>query len=148
MPTIRPGIALFVFMAVVACGSPAQTSGQTVGRVLLEVSGGITGWDRILTVESDGTARIQVLHGPTPAAGSRHVEPTVLARLHSLVSDPGFARLDSAYVPSSVGADLQDYVVTAEVGGRSIKTMSRDGANPPPILREVLGILNGILATF
>ena len=33
-------------------------------------------------------------------------------------------------------ADLQDYIVTAEVGGRTLRTMRRDGANPPAILAE------------
>jgi hypothetical protein len=133
-------------MNVASCGSAPATSGNTVGRVTFQVSGGFTGWDRTLTVETDGTARVQVTHGPTPAAASRQVDPAVLARLHALVSDPAFAQLESAYLPSPGGADLQDYVVTAEVGGRTVRTMSRDGASAPPILRDVLNILNAILA--
>jgi hypothetical protein len=42
---------------------------------------------------------------------------------------------------------MQDYVVTAEVDGKSLQTMTRDGANPPQILRDVLDILNQILAS-
>jgi len=138
-------LLLAALLPVAACGPTPQTS-LKVGVVTLEVSGGFTGWDRIVTVQPDGAARIQVLHGPTPSAANHQLESAVLERLHSLVSDPAFAQLESAYLPSPGGADLQDYTVTAEVGGRTIKTSSRDGANPPPILREVLGILSAILA--
>ena len=142
----RSLILLLAVVAVVGCGATMERGRQSVGRVTYQVSGGITGWDRTLTVEPDGTARLAVSHGPTPPAASRQVDSAVLARLHSLVSDPAFARLDSAYLPSPGGADLQDYLLTAEVGGRTIRTMSRDGASAPPILREVMSLLNGILA--
>jgi hypothetical protein len=133
---------LFVLAAVGGCGSTTQS----VGRVTLQVSGGFTGWDRTLTVGSDGTAHVEVTRGPSPPSTTGQVESAVLTRLQSLVSSPAFAQLESAYLPSPGGADLQDYVVTAEVGGRTIRTMSRDGANAPPILRDVLSILNRILA--
>ena len=126
------------------CGSPAGTS---VGRVTYEVSGGITGWDRILTVEPDGSFTVNVVRGPAPAAGDRKVDATVLRRLHELVSAPAFERLEAAYLPGPGGADLQDYVVTAEVTGKTIQKMSRDGAEVPANLREVQGILNGILSS-
>ncbi len=145
-PSVRPVALIAVLLLLAACGSAPRTSAGVAGRVTLEVSGGFTGWDRIVTVESDGTAWVQVIQGPSPSAGSKQIEPLVLARLHSLVSDPAFAELDSAYLPPPGGADLQDYLVTAEVGGRTLKTMSRDGADPPAILRDVLRILNEILA--
>jgi len=63
---------------------------------------------------------------------AQQVDQAVLNRLHGLLSDPDFARLEPTYLPSPGGADLQDYTVTAEVGGRTLKTMSRDAANPPP----------------
>ncbi len=130
-----------------ACGSVGGPADETVGRVTYEVSGGFTGWDRILTVEPDGSTRLQVVRGPSPTGETRQVERATLERLHSLVSDPDFAQLEAAYLPPPGGADLQDYTITVELGGRTIKTMSRDGANPPPILREVLSVLNGILIT-
>jgi hypothetical protein len=77
----------------------------------------------------------------------QQVDPAVLKRLHDLVRDPAFAALERQYLPSPEGADMQDYVVTAEVDGKSLQTMMRDGANPPQILRDVLGILNQILAS-
>lgn len=116
--------------------------------VTLEVSGGFTGWDRLLIVDPDGTAHLKFVSGPTPAAEPRQVDSATLARLHTLVSDPDFTSLAHAYLPPPGGADLQDYTVTAEVDGRQVLTMTRDGANPPSILREVLVILNGILAGF
>jgi len=134
---------LLGLLLVAACGSPSAPS---VGRVTFEVSGGFTGWDRILTVESDGTSSVTVVRGPSPAAGARDVDPAVLQRLHQLVSDPAFEKLDAAYLPGPGGADLQDYEVTAEVGGKTLKKMSRDGAELPANLREVQGILNEILS--
>ena len=134
---------LAVFLTA-GCGSPS--SAPSVGRVTYEVSGGITGWDRILAVEPDGSLSITVVRGPSPATGSKKVDAALLQRLHELVSDPAFERLEAEYLPGPGGADLQDYVVTAEVGGKTLKTHSRDGATVPANLREVQGILNGILS--
>lgn len=135
-----------VATAALGCGSSAQPATETVGTVTLTVTGGFTGWYRILTVKPDGNAMAEVVRGPTPAATGIRVDPAVLARLHALVSDVAFARLEPAYLPAPGGADLQDYTVTAEVGGRTITTMSRDGAALPPILSEVLAILEAILS--
>jgi hypothetical protein len=127
----------------VACRSPATPS---VGRITYEVSGGFTGWDRVLTVEPDGALTLTAVVGPSPVTGSARVEPAVLRRLDELVIDPAFEQLEPAYLPAPGGADLQDHVVRVEVGGRTIERMSRDGATVPANLREVLGILNGIMA--
>jgi hypothetical protein len=134
-----------VAAAMVACGSVPQSGGQTVGKITYSVSGGIAGWQRTLTIEQDGTARIEVVRGPSPGATDKQVDPAILQRLHHLVSDPAFAALQREYLPTPGGADLQDYVVTAEVDGKTIQTMTRDGAAVPQILRDVLTILNDIL---
>ncbi len=143
----RIGLALLAAAVLTGCGSATPSSSATVGRVTYEVSGGFTGWDRILTVEPDGTATVQVVRGPSPAAATASIDRETIDRLHLLVSDLAFAELEAAYLPPPGGADLQDYVVTVEVGDRTIKTMSRDGANPPAILRDALSILNGILVS-
>jgi hypothetical protein len=143
----RASMLLALLALGLACGSVPQPAGETVGRITYSVSGGIAGWQRTLTIEPDGTATIQVIHGPSPGTSLQQVDPTILKRLHDLVRDPAFAALQRQYLPSPGGADMQDYVVTAEVDGKSLKTMTRDGANPPQILRDVLGILNQILAT-
>jgi hypothetical protein len=138
---------LLVLLALgVACGSVQQPAGQTVGMITYSVSGGIAGWQRTLTIEPDGTAVIQVVRGPSPGTSQHQVDATVLRRLQDLVRDPDFAALQKEYLPSPGGADMQDYMVSVEVDGRTITTMTRDGANAPPILRDVLGILNQILA--
>ena len=129
---------------VTGCGAPSTPS---VGRVTYQVSGGFTGWDRTLTVEPDGTFSVTVVRGPSPAAGARKVDAAVLQRLHELVSDPAFEALNAAYLPGPGGADLQDYEVTAEVAGKTLKKMSRDGAEVPANLREVQSILSGILSS-
>ncbi len=138
---------LLVLLALaVVCGSVPTPAGQTAGRISYSVSGGIAGWQRTLTVEPDGTAVVQVVRGPSPGTSQHQVEATVLKRLHDLVRDPAFAALRKEYLPTPGGADMQDYVVSVEVDGRTIKTMTRDGANPPQILRDVLGILNQLIA--
>ena len=136
-------IALSVAL-IAGCGESAVTSGPNVGRVTLEVSGGIAGWDRIVTVDADGTVHVQAVSGPTPSPTTEKLDPDVLRRLHELVSDPAFAQLGPAYLPPQPGADLQDYRVTAVVDGKTLKTMARQGSYPPPILREVLDIMRGI----
>jgi len=138
---------LLVLLALaVGCGSVPTPAGQTAGRISYSVSGGIAGWQRTLTVEPDGTAVVQVVRGPSPGISQHQVEATVLKRLHDLVRDPAFAALRKEYLPTPGGADMQDYVVSVEVDGRTIETMTRDGANPPQILRDVLGILNQLIA--
>jgi hypothetical protein len=143
----RAALPLLVLVLVAACGTVPQPAGQTVGRITYSVSGGIAGWQRTLTIEPDGTASIEVIHGPSPGTSRQQVDPAVLKRLHDLVREPAFAALQGQYLPSPGGADMQDYVVSAQVDGRSLQTMTRDGANPPQILRDVLGILNQILAS-
>ncbi len=136
-------IALSVAL-IAGCGESPATTGPVVGRVTLEVSGGIAGWDRIVTVDADGVIHVQAVRGPTPSPTIEKLDPDVLRRLHELVSDPAFAQLGPAYLPPEPGADLQDYRVTAEVDGKTLKTMARQGSHPPPILRQVLDILKGI----
>jgi hypothetical protein len=136
-----------LFMATVlcaACVSTPEPAQPVVGAVTLEVSGGIAGWDRIVTVDPDGTVHVQAVSGPTPSPTTEKLDPDVLRRLHELVSDPAFAQLGPAYLPPQPGADLQDYRVTAVVDGKTLKTMARQGSYPPPILREVLDIMRGI----
>jgi hypothetical protein len=143
---VRTALIAISVALIAGCGESAATSGPTVGRVTLEVSGGITGWDRIVTVDADGTVHVQAVSGPTPSPTTEKLDPDVLRRLHELVSDPAFAQLGPAYVPPQPGAELQDYRVTAVVNGKTLKTMARQGSHPPPILREVLAILSGLLA--
>jgi hypothetical protein len=132
--------------AVVGCGAAPQPGASTVGRITYTVSGGIAGWQRILTIEPDGMAQIQVVRGPSPGTTQQQVDATVLKRLHDLVRDPAFGALQREYLPTPGGADMQDYVVTVEIDGNIKQTSTRDGAQPPQILRDVLGILNQILA--
>jgi len=139
-------LGLLALVATTGCGFVKDGPAQEVGRVTYEVSGGFTGWDRILTVEADGTAEIQVVRGPSPGTTQQQVDATALKRLHDLVRDPAFGALQREYLPTPGGADMQDYVVTVEINGKTVQTSTRDGAQPPQILRDVLGILNQILA--
>src|SRR5256885_1042894 len=136
--------AALCLLAMAACGPSAEPA-HVVGMVTYEVSGGFTGWDRMLIVDPDGTAHMKFAGGPTPAVSPVQVDPATLKRLHDLVSADDFASLAQAYLPPPGGADLQDYVVTAEVDGRQRLTMTRDGAQRPQILQDAMQILNEIL---
>lgn len=131
---------------VVACGASPQPGAPSVGRITYSVSGGFTGWQRVLTVEPNGKARIDVVHGPSPGVTEKQVEAAVLKRLHELVSSQDFGALRPEYLPAPGGADLQDYVITVELDGKTFQTATRDGATTPQVLADVLGILNGIMS--
>ena len=139
----RLALLAFALLLATACGA-GQPVEPVVGTISYEVSGGFTGWDRILIVDGDGTAHMKSISGPSPQADSRQVDAGTLARLHALVADPKFAALEAAYLPRPGGIDLHDYVITVELDGRQRQTMTRDGADRPEILREVMVILNEI----
>ena len=143
--TPRALLAVVLLLAA-ACGvAPPAT--HVVGTITYEVIGGFTGWDRLLIVDHDGTAHLKYVTGPSRQADPRQVDAGTLSRLHQLVSDPKFAALKAEYLPSPGGVDLQDYVITVQLDGRQLQTMTRDGADRPEILGQVMGILNEILAS-
>ena len=131
---------------LLACGTSPGPGAQSVGRITYSVSGGFTGWERVLTIEPNGKARIDVVQGPSPGVTERQVDAAVLRRLHELISSPDFAALKPEYLPAPGGADLQDYVITVELDGKTFQTMTRDGAERPQVLGDVITILNGILS--
>ena len=135
-------------LSMVACGSPSTNAAHQVGQVSLNVSGGFTGWSRELVVDPDGTARLTVTSGPSPAAGPHAVPAQTLERLRAGVSDPAFARLLADYPAPAGSADVQTYMVSAEVDGRHLETTTHDAAATPPILQNVLATLFEILDSF
>ena len=143
-----PAVLMLAAVALAACGGPSQPTGEDVGDVSLRVTGGFTGLDRTVVVAKDGKVTYTVARGPSPAppAPTTQLDESTLARLHDLVSQPAFASLAPEYSPPPGGADLQQYTVTAEVGGRTLTTSTWDGASPPSILRDVLAILNAAFA--
>jgi hypothetical protein len=137
--------AVAASMLLAACGSPAASS-PAVGRVTLEVSGGIAGLDRMVTVEPDGAVTVQDMRATAGTPVAKRMARADLQRLHALIRDPAFAALGPAYLPETQGADEQDYVLTASLGSSVVTTMTRDGATAPPILRQVLELLNPLFA--
>src|SRR6266852_8123179 len=130
--TPRALLAVVLLLAA-ACGT-APPATQVVATITYEVTGGVTGWDRLVIVDPDGTAHMKYVTGPSPQADPRQVDAGTLSRLHDLVSDPKFAALEAEYLPPPGGADLQDYVITVELDGRHRQTTTRDGADRPEIL--------------
>lgn len=144
----RGVVVAAALLSMVACGSPGTSAAHRVGQVTLSVSGGFTGWSRELVVDPDGTARLTVISGPAPPAGPHAVPAQTLRRLHAEVSDPAFAQLVADYPPPPGSADVQTYVVSAEVDGTHLETTTHDAAATPPILQNVLATLFEILDTF
>ena len=79
-----------------------------------------------------------------------------MTRVYCATLVPANSRLvASSYVSLTSGTGLlrRGYlpawtrVITVELDGRRLQTMTRDGAERPAILREVMGILNEILAS-
>jgi hypothetical protein len=111
--------AVLISGALLGCGGGPPPAGGAVGEVTLHVTGGFTGWDRTLVVGADGELTYTVLRGPTPpAAPATRMDAQTLARLHALVSDKAFARLEAEYSPPPGGADLQRYAITAHAGAK------------------------------
>ena len=55
---MRAALIVLSVALIAGCGESPATTGPVVGRVTLEVSGGIAGWDRIVTVDADGTVHV------------------------------------------------------------------------------------------
>jgi hypothetical protein len=142
----RRTLLVIALLFAAACGT-TQPARPVVGTITYQVSGGIAGWDRTLIVDPGGAAQIKVENGPIVLTNPRPVDAGTLARLRDLVSDPKFAALDPEYLPPPGGADQQDYVITVELDGRQVQKSTRDGANRPEILDEVMATLNEILAS-
>jgi len=137
-----------VLVAVVACGPSSSGSAHRVGEVTLSVTGGIAGWDRELVIDESGTARLTVTRGPSPARTSYTVPAETLQRLRGALGDPAFARLDAEYPAPSGAADLQTYVIAAEIDGNRVEKTTHDAAAAPQVLQDVLAILLQVLDAF
>ena len=140
-------LGLAVVVSLSGCGNVQGERPSVVGEVSLEVSGGFTGWDRIVRIDKDGGVTIQVLRGPAIGTSrAKGLDKDSLKTLQTLVASTAFAELESAYLPPAGGADEQDYLVGAEVGGKVLVRRTRDGANIPNVLAQVLAVLNAVLA--
>jgi hypothetical protein len=101
-------------------------------------SGGIAGVDEPLTVYADGTIELLT----KDAAITVQADPSAIQALQKLLADPEFAALQVPMQPP--GADQFIYELT--VPGRRKPIVVADGADNPPVLREVIGALERLKA--
>lgn len=87
----------------------------------------------MLTVYDDGTIELRDKRGST----SSQAAPSDMQALQKLLTSPEFAALQLPMSPP--GADQFVYELT--VSGRAQPIVTVDGADNPPVLREVIGVL-------
>jgi len=96
-------------------------------------SGGIAGVDETLTVYADGTIELHT-RGDTITA---QADPSAIQALQKLLDSPEFAALQVPIQPPV--ADQFIYELT--VPGQPKAIVATDGADNPPVLRELIGAL-------
>ena len=144
----RTAALALVLLSVAACGSASSASSHQVGQVTFGVSGGIAGWNRQLVVDAGGTARLTVVAGPPAATGPHAVAAQSLERLRAQLSDPAFAHLHAEYRGPAGAADMQTYVLSAQVDGKTVTTSTSDVAVSPQILKDLISTLMDIVDSF
>jgi hypothetical protein len=114
---------------------PTATSQAGAANLLISYhkSGGFIGVDETLTVYDDGRIELRDKRGST----SSQAAPSDIQALQKLLTSPEFAALQLPVW--LVGADQFVYELT--VPGRAQPIVTVDGADNPPVLREVIGAL-------
>jgi hypothetical protein len=114
---------------------PTATSQAGAANLLISYhkSGGFAGVDETLTVYDDGRIELRDKRGST----SSQAAPSDIQALQKLLTSPEFTALQLPVWPP--GADQFVYELT--VPGRAQPIVTVDGADNPPVLREVIGAL-------
>lgn len=160
-------ISLLLLVALVACGrasgtaapvptpQPAPSSAPTVPPeptaapeptampsapptadvlVTYHKTGGIMGMDELLTVGGDGSLTLQARKDPRKTG---QADAAQIAELARLLGSPEFAALAPRY--EILGADM--FVYEIRVPGRAQPVVTMDGAENPPVLTDLIGLL-------
>jgi hypothetical protein len=114
---------------------PQATNPASAANVLISYhkSGGIVGVNETLTVYDDGTVELRDKRGTT----STHADPSDIQALQKLLDSPEFAALQLPLQPPVA----DQFVYELIVAGRAKPIIAADGANNPPVLREMIGAL-------
>jgi len=130
-PELR-GLMLVALYSVLGC---ATVNPQAAALIEYRRSGGITGREDRLVVQSDGTVHLS----RRAALTDFHLTPETLAQLRALLDSTDFRGLRAEYLPPRRGADLFEYVVIYQ--GRTVRAM--DTAIPPE-LQPLIQLLSGL----
>ena len=101
-------------------------------------SGGIAGIDETLTVYADGAIELHRRGGAIRA----QAEPSDIQALQKLLASPEFAALQLA--PPPIAPD--QFVYELSVPGRKQPIVTADGAENPPVLDQVIDLLEKLKA--
>jgi hypothetical protein len=101
-------------------------------------SGGIAGVDETLTISADGSI---VSEGRTGEARGQ-ASPTDLQALQALLASPEFAALRAAQLPPAADA----FVYELTIPGRAQPIVATDSADIPPVLAQVIMLLERLKA--
>jgi hypothetical protein len=96
-------------------------------------SGGIAGVDETVTVYADGRVELRA----NGTAATMQADPSAIQALQKLLASPEFAALSVPLQPPV--ADQFVYELT--VPGHTKPIIVADGADNPPVLRELIGVL-------
>ena len=142
-PSMRLRIALVVAWAIVASLTACGGGTHGIGSVTLVRSGGFAGRVDSVTVSAEGTI---TRSGPGRASSVAHLGTGRLRRLHELVSNQDFMRLRPSYLPANYCCDRYEYRISAQDGPTLVTTTTGDDqVRCPPVLREVIALLNDLL---
>jgi hypothetical protein len=114
---------------------PMATTQAGAANLLISYhkSGGFAGVDETLTVYADGTIEIRRKNG----AISTQADPSDIQALRKLLDSPEFAALQLPIQPPAP----DQFIYELTVSGRAKPIVTVDGADNPPVLREVIDML-------
>jgi hypothetical protein len=118
--------------AALSTQEPTQGGASDI-LIAYHKSGGIAGIDETLTVYADGAIELQTRGGATRAQAA----PADIQALQTLLASPEFAALELG--PPPIAPD--QFVYELSVPGRRRPIVTADGADNPPVLNEVIGLL-------
>jgi hypothetical protein len=134
MPT-QPALPTAAAAAPSAETPPMATTQAGAANLLISYhkSGGIAGVNETLTVYADGTIEI----GRESGAISTQADPSDIQALQKLLVSPEFAALQLPVKPPAP----DQFIYELTVPGRAKPIVTVDGADNPPVLREVIDTL-------
>jgi hypothetical protein len=114
---------------------PAATTQAGAANVLIgyHKSGGIAGIDETLTVYADGTTELRGKAGTVKA----QADPGTIQALQKLLASPEFAALQMPVQPPAP----DQFVYELTLPGRAEPLVATDSADNPPVLRELIDLL-------
>ena len=137
-PATRPQLAvlatLFTLM-VVGCADASVSQESTV-LIQYQRSGGISGVEQRLAIDSDGRATLTV-DGDTSTIT---IDADGMKRLLQSIQDAEFGNLESEYLPQRPGADMYEYTITYD--GHTVRAKE---TALPKALRPIVELLDAVL---